>query len=315
MSELPVEGPTNAVSEDNEYLPSFIDSIEASKEDKFMALVGSIINQPISLVTPRKRKKARPRKNIACQIKDRVFAETSDNATTTHFPGMSDQICVSDNHEPMDNSSSSRFQTDRLNLPPVDKPRKVRKKRHSKKNLLNAIDDLPADITMNFNRWLYGEDYGDIRPKTQQKPDAFKPVIDRYVEKQINFTLDPRRNKYLTENLSREFESLPVEVLRNYRLLMEDQTKNESEESETSSSRATPTNESSTSPKKKKRMAFILEPEHIFIDRRPMLNLNQKVTSIQSSSSQIVTTSLIDPSENCDNDSDLEVPEIDCDVQ
>lgn len=320
MSRLEEDLITDLIPDDAGYLPSFINNCSLQEDASFTALIDSIMNHPINMTPSKKRKRGRPRKNTVSHTNHVTLPCESANLC---LPKIS-QTLSQDNGTPecpITNNGSDKTRV--CGVDEVDgcskdlilaKPPKRRKKRRPKVSSNDAIDDLPADITMNFSRWFYG-DLSQFRPKSQQKPEDFRPIVDRYIERQINFTFEPKNYKYLTEDLSTP-ELLPLETITTYDLSLKEHTKVDPDETETASSSASTieTEQSKTANQinaKRKKISLSLSPKKILIDRRPMLRRLERNALDDSSERR---NSLIDPAEDCDG-SDNEIPEIDCDQE
>lgn len=296
------------IPDDAGYLPSFINN-SAPEDATFMALVESVINQPLEMSPTKKRKRGRPRKNInpnTNQMNTTLESAKSCVPIISHKSQIGCGISSATGVISHDASGASCSK----NVNPVERPQKVRRRRR-KVSSNDAIDDLPADISMNFSRWFYG-DLSQFRPESKQKPEEFKSIVDRFIEKQVNFTYEPENYKYLTEDLSTS-DLLPMEMITTYNLNLREHTKVDSESAERSGSCASASNGTSDSPHpKRKRLSLSLTPQRILIDRRPMLRRLAQSASVGVDDSGQRRNSLIDPAEDCDG-SDNDIPEIDCD--
>ena len=210
----------------------------------------------------------------------------------------------------------------------------VRGRRRKKRALAYSIDrsvepleNLPQDLNQQFASWFYGPP-GSFRRHTKERPlKDLAPLIQGLLLRSVNSSYNPLQHKYLTENLDSE-EPEPLKQISTYIVNVDTYEITEDSWLKQSSLNEIPENLDEAENVHQsvrvgdrgnvKQANLKVQPNHAYIDRRPML-LKKERDSKRFSNGKSVTTldngnPLIGPGEDCDSDfEEREIVEIDCD--
>jgi len=124
---------------------------------------------------------------------------------------------------------------------------------------------------------------------------------------------DPNEFKFLTQDLDPS-QVAPVRTITTYRLSMEEYDDEDMENSVSSCRRDPSGKRLINKPETKKKFLLTVQPQMVIIDRRPMLKKQEHNSRLAPmDSTEVTTTSLIGPGENCDDSEEDVFQEIDCD--
>lgn len=179
----------------------------------------------------------------------------------------------------------------------------------------DPLENLPDDLNHNFAQWFYGG-FTSFRRHTKENPlRDLRPLVQRFLLKNINNELELGQNKYMTEDLEQE-ELEPLKCIYSYKVTI-DKTETMIEHSNTGKKHqsAQPGDIQSEMNSGKFDVNLRIHSDRTYIDRRSMLLKRDRQEKDASSTMASGRTWLIGPGENCDSDDEYqhEVIEIDCD--